>query len=419
MKLLILCDMFPPAFGPRMGYLCKYMKRAGWEPVVLTEQIDDTTFSFLTGNADVTYLKFYRTKGRISRKLEWLWIQFLDILFHYKDRRMEHEATSLLSKGGYEAILCSTYRTFPLPAAVKVAARFGLPAVADLRDIIEQYPGNEFIAHPPRTLAALDRLIAASFRKRLLRDRNRALTAAAGITTVSPWHVEILKKYNPDTQLIYNGYDPEIFYPEAFRTTQFIITFTGRLLSPAVRSPELLFEAIRDLDKGKEITPETFRVRWHTDTPSEDAIRNEANKHRIAAYMEYPGYVPAHAIPEILNRSSVLLQLANRADENGPKGIISTKLFEAFAVEKPLLLVRSDESYLARLIADSQTGLAATEPGEVCRFLRHYYARWKAQGYTSIEPRRDIIESFSRSKQAEQFMQIITRHAHTPPHHRP
>ena len=47
MKILILCDMFPPAFGPRMGYLCKYMRRAGWEPVVVTEQIDDSTFSFL------------------------------------------------------------------------------------------------------------------------------------------------------------------------------------------------------------------------------------------------------------------------------------------------------------------------------------------------------------------------------------
>ena len=35
-KVLIVCDMFPPAFGPRMGYLCKYMRQAGWNPVVVT-----------------------------------------------------------------------------------------------------------------------------------------------------------------------------------------------------------------------------------------------------------------------------------------------------------------------------------------------------------------------------------------------
>ena len=52
-KLLIICDMFPPAFAPRMGYLCKYLTRMGWEVTVVTEYIEDNTFEFLTGYADV------------------------------------------------------------------------------------------------------------------------------------------------------------------------------------------------------------------------------------------------------------------------------------------------------------------------------------------------------------------------------
>ena len=87
MKILILCDMFPPAFGPRMGYLCKYMKRAGWEPVVVTEQIDDNTFSFLKGETPVTYVNFFRSKGKILQKAEWICVFILDYLFHYKDQR--------------------------------------------------------------------------------------------------------------------------------------------------------------------------------------------------------------------------------------------------------------------------------------------------------------------------------------------
>ena len=78
MKILILCDMFPPAFGPRMGYLCKYMRRAGWEPVVVTEQIDDSTFSFLKGETPVTYVNFFHSKGKILQKLEWICIFILD-----------------------------------------------------------------------------------------------------------------------------------------------------------------------------------------------------------------------------------------------------------------------------------------------------------------------------------------------------
>lgn len=69
MKILILCDMFPPAFGPRMGYLCKYMRRAGWEPVVVTEQIDDSTFSFLKGETPVTYVNFFHSKGENPPKV--------------------------------------------------------------------------------------------------------------------------------------------------------------------------------------------------------------------------------------------------------------------------------------------------------------------------------------------------------------
>ena len=72
-RLLILCDMFPPAFAPRMGYLCKYLKRAGWEVHVVTEQIEDHTFAFLEGYADsVHYVSFYSAHHPLLRKLQWV-----------------------------------------------------------------------------------------------------------------------------------------------------------------------------------------------------------------------------------------------------------------------------------------------------------------------------------------------------------
>ena len=72
-----------------MGYLCKYMRRAGWEPVVVTEQIDDSTFSFLKGETPVTYVNFFHSKGKILQKLEWICIFILDYFFHYKDKPAE------------------------------------------------------------------------------------------------------------------------------------------------------------------------------------------------------------------------------------------------------------------------------------------------------------------------------------------
>ena len=253
MKILILCDMFPPAFGPRMGYLCKYMRRAGWEPVVVTEQIDDSTFSFLKGETPVTYVNFFHSKGKILQKLEWICIFILDYFFHYKDKKMAKAASRLLEEGEYAGILCSSYRTFPLPAAQYIAEKYHLPLVIDLRDIVEQYASNEYIAHNFRTFSWLDRKITETFRHKLLRDRNNALRKADQVTTISPWHVEKLQAYNPNTELVYNGYDPELFYPEQHRTSQFVITYTGRLISLATRDPRLLFEAVSRLDVGKPL----------------------------------------------------------------------------------------------------------------------------------------------------------------------
>ena len=109
-KLLIICDMFPPAFAPRMGYLCKYLTRMGWEVTVVTEYIEDNTFEFLTGYADVYCVRYYKASGKISKHIEWMWVMFLDILFGYKDMKIINACIPLIKTNQYKGILCSTYR---------------------------------------------------------------------------------------------------------------------------------------------------------------------------------------------------------------------------------------------------------------------------------------------------------------------
>ena len=146
-RVLILCDLFPPAFGPRMGYLCKYLKQAGWQVEVVAEAMDDKTFAFLAGSCPVTFVPYYTAKNRILRKLQWIVTLLADFLFSYKDRKMAKVAHRICQRQAFDLILCSSFRTFPLVAARLTAQRHHLPLVVDLRDIIEQYAGNEFLAH--------------------------------------------------------------------------------------------------------------------------------------------------------------------------------------------------------------------------------------------------------------------------------
>ncbi|MDO4757465.1 MAG: hypothetical protein Q4A54_14050, partial [Parabacteroides sp.] len=322
-KVLIICDLFPPAFGPRMGYLCKYLKSLGWQPIVLTEEVNEKMFTFLANECKVHYMRFYPKTNRFFLKLIWICIQILDICFHYKDICMYHKANKILSQDSFNLVLCSTYRTFPLKAAQKIAKKHELPWVADLRDIIEQYSRNEFITHAIPHIFGLDNLICNYFKKQNLRTRNQALLSANAVTTVSPWHVKTLQTYNNNTFLIYNGYDPEIFYSEEIKTKQFIITYTGRILSTAMRDPSLLFEGLATLYKQNQIMPDSCRVHWYVDDTSREILETMANKMGVGMFMDFKGIVPAEKIPSILNHSSILLLLTNKTSQKGPKGIMT------------------------------------------------------------------------------------------------
>ena len=89
----------------------------GWEVTVVTEYIEDNTFEFLTGYADVYCVRYYKASGKISKHIEWMWVMFLDILFGYKDMKIINACIPLIKTNQYKGILCSTYRTFPLTAA--------------------------------------------------------------------------------------------------------------------------------------------------------------------------------------------------------------------------------------------------------------------------------------------------------------
>ncbi|MDR2042263.1 MAG: glycosyltransferase [Tannerella sp.] len=413
MKILILCDLFPPAFGPRMGYLCKYLRRAGWEPAVITEYIPDRTFAFLEDEAETVRIRYYHARGKWLGALEWGCVFLLDLLFGYKDGRMYREARRQIRKHPCRLVLCSTFRTFPLVAARRIARKANVPLVADLRDVVEQTGGHEFVAHALSGLGGLGRWMADAFLQHGRRQRNRVLRDAACLTTVSPWHVELLKAFNPRVELVYNGYDPELFYPAPVRSERFYITYTGRIvyagrtLNRALRDPELLFRALVRLAGEQVIRPETFCVRWFTDAKSQQFIRQEAEKYALADYMAFYDYVPASRVPALLNESAVLLVLTNKAGEQGPKGVMTTKLFEALAVARPVLCVRGDEGCLEEVLLRTRAGLSAHRTEEVYRFLKTHYLQWQASGLTTVEADREEIGKFSRQAQADRFIHIF------------
>lgn len=406
-KVLLLCDAFPPAFAPRMGYLCKYLRSLGWDPFIITEQIDKNIDPILAQGQSVKYVKIYHFKKRYLAKLEWIIILIVDFFFNYKDFLFCKIAQQEINKDNYSLILTSSFKTFPIYAAYKISRKNHLPLVVDLRDIIEQYTGYEYIDHQLTKINFFNQLILFFFKKKNFRQRNKVLKKADYITTISEWHADLLKQYNRNVKLIYNGYDPDLFYFQAKPTNQFRITYTGRIISLAMRNPAILFESVVTLVSQKSVNPEQFRIQFYTDDRSKEFIHQLAQKYKIEEFIDYYEYVLFSEIPIILKESSILLLLTNQSSGNGPKGIMTTKFFEYLAVEKPILCIRNDNGCLKRSIQKTQSGIAADTADEVSGFILEKYTEWQEKSYTHQEINKSCTEEFSRKYQAKEFVAIF------------
>ena len=408
-KILVLCDFFPPAFAPRMGYLCKYLPEYGWEPVVITEYFPQHIYKELSENCqNITYVNYYHSNNKLVRILKYTFVFLADFFCNYKDRLIMKIAEKQMEQHNIELILTSSHRTFPLQAAHKLSKKNKILLIVDLRDIIEQFPENEHITKRFTNVKFINQHIATVLTKKLFKQRNSVLKDANVVTTVSPWHVETLKQFAKNVQLIYNGYDPDLFVHKKITSSKFTVTYTGRLMSAVLRDPSLLFEAVANLYADERIESESFRIQFYTDDESKNTLSVIAKKYHIADFVDYFGYVSNHAIPDILNESSVLLLLTNHSTvSKSPKGIMTTKLFEYLAVEKPVLCIRSDEGCLAETIRETQSGIAANTVEQVECFLLEKYAEWQQNGFTHQQTNTQKVQQFSRKAQAEQFVRIF------------
>ncbi|MCL2328169.1 MAG: glycosyltransferase [Bacteroidetes bacterium] len=403
-NLLILCDAFPPDFAPRMGYLCKYLKNLDWNPIIVTEYSPRNIFPDLAKEQNVTYINFYFSKNKLWQKIKYIFVFLLDFLFNYKNYIIRKKAEKIITQTEISLILTSTFKIFPTLAACQLSKKHTIPFVVDFRDIFEQTPNNELISKRVTNSAFINRIIASGITKKLLRQRSTILQQARAVTTVSEWHKEFLSQYNSNTHLIYNGFDSDLFYPQKIESDNFIISYTGRIESREIKDPSLFFEAIAQLLAEKKLDVETLKIQFYViDKNSKQIIQNCAKEYKILDFIDIFNSVSNFEIPEILNKSSVLLLLANKL----PKGIVGTKIFEYMAVEKPILCVRNDEGVLQEVINRANAGIAASTVEETEKFLLEKYVEWQKNGFTQQNGNREYVKQFSRKRQAEQFVKFF------------
>lgn len=364
-RLLILADPYgKPSYAPRLRYLCDYLTRQGWEIEVWTEKWQAIPFEHDYPIHEITIYS--------GSKIDWALKAGWSLLTDWKNRVFCNKVCEEIAAKRYDAVFCTTFSTFPLYAAQKIARQRNIPFIADIRDLDEQVPGEQYQYHR----AWWTKPFKKWYRNVNIRRRNRAVSQADYVTTVSPWHVDFLKNINPNTQLVFNGYDPKQFYPEDRHTDRFLVSYIGKIYEFQDISP--LTKAVDTLRKeGKDIT-----LNLHT--PDKEPL-------------------PINAIGEEIRKSSVMLVLTNPAAH----GMMTTKFYEALGCEKPVLCIPSDRGVLAEAIRKTNAGIAANTQEEICRFIGTKYVEWQNNGFTRQQVNPKEKEAFSREKQAQQMEQLI------------
>jgi len=298
-------------------------------------------------------------------------------------------AIRLIRAHGIDAVLT----TSPPPsvhlvgAAAKAAT--GARWVADLRDSL--------LTHAHRRT---DTVAAA------LKEKSRAGVArlvarkADAIVAVSEPIAEEMRALEPAGRVvtIENGCDYEDFNGLHYRPAErFRITHTGSFMGR--RSPRPFLTALRD--SGLDAV-----VRFVGDFRAAD--REWAEQLGLGDRLELHPYTSHRESLELQRDSEALLLLIPEAEGRG-RAVLSGKVFEYLAAERPILAAVPPDGEAARLLRETGAGIVVA-PDDVKAIragLEGLVARWRAGRLNGAVLTGDLRERLSRRGRAEELADLL------------
>jgi glycosyltransferase involved in cell wall biosynthesis len=275
-------------------------------------------------------------------------------------------------------------------AAVKKAT--GVKWVADLRDSL--------VAHPHRRA---ERMLVRAKEQGEHAVARLVASQADAITCVSEAIADEICERSPrgPVTTIANGSDFDDFAGLERRTSdRFRLTHTGSFFGK--RDPRPFLAAL------KQSGLEDVVVRFLGDFRSAD--REWAETLELGDRLELIPYATRRRSLELQRDSEALLLLIPEAGGRG-KGVLSGKVFEYLAAERPILAVVPPEGAAAELIRDAGAGVvvAPDDVDGMAAALRELHASWR-DGTLETPPLSDEWRrKVSRRTRSEDLVRVLER----------
>ncbi|MBV8065000.1 MAG: glycosyltransferase [Actinobacteria bacterium] len=300
------------------------------------------------------------------------------------------KAISIARSEGIDVVLTTSPPGSVHLIGAAVQAATGAKWVADLRDSL--------VAHPHRrsdTLAVRAKEKAARGVAMLVARRADAIVAAAEAIA------DETRGLNPRGRVvrIENGSDFDDFAGlEHVRTERFTITHTGSFFGR--RDPKPFLRALA------ESGLEDATVRFVGDfRPGDREFLEELG---LGDRVELIDYVPRRRSLELQRESDVLLLLIPEAGGRG-RGVLSGKVFEYVAAERPILAVVPPDGAAAKLVRDTGAGVvvASDDVEGIRAALVDLHGKWREGALDGPPLSPEWRARLSRGRRVEQLADLL------------
>jgi glycosyltransferase involved in cell wall biosynthesis len=428
-KVLMIAYAFPPTGGPgvqRPAKFAKYLPQFGWRPIVWTTDyveglpVDRSLRDELPPEveihqpppirkaltaarralAGVASFAVPAAARRFTEAVEWR-------LAARRGRNELADASIIWCRRSVRPLLELVDRERPdvifstySPASnhrlgLELKRRFGLPWVADFRDLwIDDCRYREPSPARRATHAKLQREI---------------LEQADVVVAVSPRQTEVLASHLPGGRskfvTITNGFDPDDFADAASlhptRNGLFTIAYAGRL--DRARARPGLIDGLRRF--GSQASAAGSRVLLRIAGHAGQWLLDQLRESRLE--LKFDGYVSHRDAIGTMASADVLL-LPMPCGKNG-ETIISGKVFEYLATGKPILVIGPQNGECERIVLSCDAGVSVPfDADAIATALQTTYEAWHA-GRPLRGCSEESLAAFSRVQLTQQLAEVFGR----------
>jgi glycosyltransferase involved in cell wall biosynthesis len=301
------------------------------------------------------------------------------------------EAKNVLENDKIDLILSTSSPWTSALVARRLSVLYGIPWIADFRDLWSQNHRHEF----NRIRVFCDRILE----KWTLKQARRLVIVSSD--RAKKWK-QILG--DRDIRAITLGYDEESFSNSTAETSpssEFSICYAGKIKGK--QDPGPLFAAMSELIHEGTVNPGFFRCFIFGEV--EQWVRDLVERYGLQANVLFMSRVPREEIVDRMQRSTLLLNLNwNDPDETG---IHPGKLFDYLGARRPILSVGSQRDVVQSVLEETQAGVQLWDTQAVKAFLVEQIAEFRSLGQVSYRGDPVAVERYGYKSITARFVNLM------------